>query len=78
MLGIRNNQDFLKKLLNGELKSSTGMENRGKGIPMISQLAREGKIENLIVITNDVWANVSQGDFRWLDKEFPGTLWFGK
>lgn len=75
-LGINNNQDFLRKLLNGELKSSTGMENRGKGIPMISQHAREGKIENLVVISNDVWANVSRSDFRWLENEFPGTLWY--
>ncbi len=75
-IGIQNNLDFLKNLLNGKLKSSTGMEHRGKGIPMIYQLALEGKIENLVVITNDVWAKVSTGEYRRLEKEFPGTLWY--
>ncbi len=75
-IGINNNLDFLRNLLNGKLKSSTGMEHRGKGIPMINQLAVEGKIENLTIITNDVWANVSNGKFRKLEKEFPGTLWY--
>ena len=75
-IGIQNNLDFLKNLFNGKLKSSTGMEHRGKGIPMIYQLALEEKIENLVVITNDVWAKVSSGEFRRLEKEFPGTLWY--
>lgn len=75
-IGIKDNVDFLRNLLNGRLKSSTGMEHRGKGIPMINQLAIDGKIENLTVITNDVWANVSNGEFRRLEKEFSGTLWY--
>ncbi|MBL8206374.1 MAG: hypothetical protein JNM09_19205 [Blastocatellia bacterium] len=75
-LGITDNIDFLRNLLNGKLKSRTGMENRGKGIPMINQLAENRKIENLVVITNDVWANVSSGEFRRLAKGFSGTLWY--
>ena len=43
---------------------------------MINQLAVDRKIENLMVITNDVWANVSRGEFRRLEKEFSGTLWY--
>ena len=75
-LGIKNNLDFLRNLLKGELKSSTGLENRGKGIPMIYDLATKEKVENLTVITNDVFARVSANDLRPLKTEFVGTLWY--
>lgn len=75
-LGIKDNLDFLSNLLRGQLRSSTGLENRGKGIPMIYELSMKEKVENLTVITNDVFAKVGTNDLRSLKTEFVGTLWY--
>ncbi len=74
--GIQDNRDFLKHLLNGELQSSTGMKNRGKGIPRIYELVQKGKVENLTIVTNDVFAKVGADDYRRLSTPFDGTLWY--
>lgn len=72
--GTRNNVALLKDILDGKVESRTGKNYRGKGLPAIYRLLKEGKIHSLVIITNDVYANVSTGDFRVLPTEFAGTL----
>jgi hypothetical protein len=73
-LGIKKNTDMLRKMLRGEIASVTRIPYRGRGIPSIYDCFLRGGIENLIVITNDVYANVKTDDFRQLRKPFSGTL----
>lgn len=73
-LGARNNVALLKDILDGKVESRTRKNYRGKGLPAINRLLKEGKIHSLVIITNDVYANVSTGDFRVLPTEFAGTL----
>jgi hypothetical protein len=73
-LGWRDNSDILKKIFHGEIESSTGRSFRGKGLPAIFQLAKRQAIESLIVVTNDVYANVSTGEYRSMPVTFKGTL----
>jgi len=75
-LGSYNNISFMKQLLEGNLRSSTKQPHRGKGIPSINQYAAEGVMQNLTIITNDVYAAVSRQDYHHLDEKFPGTLWY--
>ena len=72
--GLTRNSDILHDILEGKVESSTGIPYRGKGLPAIYSLARAKKIKSLIIITNDVYANVSQGDYQNLDLPFHGTL----
>jgi hypothetical protein len=72
--GILNNASLLKRILRGEVESSTGLRYRGKGFPSMYDKLKKGLIRNLIIISNDVYANVAQDDYRTLDKSFRGTF----
>ncbi len=66
--------DILKKILDGEVRSSTGTDGRGNGLPGICTHCRAGRIRNLTVIANDAYGNVETGDFHKLSLGFDGTL----
>lgn len=74
LFGSGGNADFLRRVLAGEVQSSTKLPGRGRGLPKIAQEALSGTIENLIVVSNDVAAFVSRNEYRVLYPEFEGTL----
>lgn len=73
-LGIKKNTEMLRKMLRKEIPSVTGIPYRGRGIPSIFECLARGEIENLIVITNDVYANVETDKFITLKSPFQGTF----
>lgn len=73
-LRISRNTEMLRKMLRGEIPSVTGIPYRGRGIPSIYNCLSRNEIDNLIVITNDVYANVKKDDFRTLRTPFRGTF----
>jgi hypothetical protein len=68
------NASILRDILKGNIESSTGIPYRGKGLPAIYAAANSKRIQSLIVIANDVYANVSEDDYRVMNVEFGGTL----
>lgn len=74
MIGLRTDADILRDMLQGKVESSTGYSYRGKGLPAINRLSEAGKIESLIIVANDVYANIAAGEYRTLPVAFRGTL----
>jgi hypothetical protein len=70
-----NNAELIKLVLNGELhKTVTGEHYRGKGLPGIREAMRRNQISNLVVVTNNVYANVANDEFKLLNSNFTGTF----
>ncbi|MFA6554609.1 MAG: STAS domain-containing protein [Candidatus Paceibacterota bacterium] len=70
-----NNADVLKLIFEGELhRSATGKTYRGKGLPGIYEAFQRNKISNFAMITNDVYYNSREKEFRILKNEFQGTF----
>jgi hypothetical protein len=78
--GFTDNVKLLKLILEGGVESRTELPYRGKGLPAIKRRSKNGQIRSLIIISNDVYANIETGDYRLLPREFPGTLlyWEGQ
>lgn len=66
--------DILRQILEGKLESRTGLDHRGKGLPSMNQLNISGEIEKLTIVTNAVFGNVSENEYRDLRSAFRGTL----
>jgi hypothetical protein len=73
-LGLGDNAKLMLRILEGRVESSTGLPYRGKGLPTIYRKSQNGNIKALFIIANDVYADVSNEDYRTLDVPFPGTL----
>ena len=73
---LRNNSKVLKMLLDGELhRTVTGKPFRGKGLPGIAEVMRkQEQIDNLHIITNNVFADVSKEVYVELKNNFSGTF----
>jgi hypothetical protein len=74
VIGFRNDGLILMEILRGEVKSRTGLEYRGKGLPSMYNAIIASRLRSLIIVSNNVYANVGQGDFHTLKQEFRGTL----
>jgi hypothetical protein len=74
ILRIKSNAELLMKMLRRQIPSSTGIAYRGRGLPSIFKSMKRGDIANLIIISNDVYANVAQDDYRRLSPPFNGTF----
>jgi hypothetical protein len=74
LLGLRSDAAILRDMLNGRVESSTGLPYRGKGLPAISRLSIAGKIDSLVIVANDVHADVSADQYKMLPVGFRGTL----
>lgn len=72
--GANPNKRVLREILEGTLPSSTGIPYRGKGLPSIYRAFKRGQISRLIIISNDVYANLETGLFLELKNQFRGTL----
>jgi hypothetical protein len=74
LLRVATDADILRDMLHGKVESSTGKSYRGKGLPAIYKLSEFGKIKSLVIIANDVFANVSANQYKMLPVAFRGTL----
>jgi hypothetical protein len=70
----QDHRDILRDILLGRVASRTGLPFRGKGLPGIYKSFLAGRIKSLIIVSNDVYADVANDDYRVLRMEFPGTL----
>lgn len=69
------NVELLKLILEGKLhKTVTDKHFRGKGLPGIKEVFSRNQISNLHIITNDVYSNVSKGEYKRISKSFSGTF----
>lgn len=70
------NQKLLKKIMNGELKgiSRTRQSQHGTGLPGMKTAFENQFISKLVIVSNDVYADISNNQYRTLDTSFSGTL----
>jgi hypothetical protein len=68
------NGSILKDILEGKVESSTGIPYRGKGLPSIYRHAKAGNIKSLVIVANDVYANVEKNKYKTMRVSFGGTL----
>jgi len=74
LFGGKKDADILRDMLLGKVPSSTKLSFRGKGLPYMNRLAMEKRISSLVIVANDVFANVSSETFEQLRTPFHGTL----
>ena len=72
--GINDHPALLQKILDGKVPSSTGLGHRGKGLPKIAAAHARKQFRRLIILANDVYADVENGVFRTIPVSFSGTL----
>jgi hypothetical protein len=72
--GGKDDTDILRDMLDGRVPSSTTLSFRGKGLPYMNRLARTNRISSLVIVANDVYANVGSNTFTKLKDPFHGTL----
>ncbi len=65
---------ILKELLEGNIPSSSGMPYRGRGLPSIYRSCIDGKVQRLVLVTNNVFADTAINDFRGLPQELKGVV----
>jgi len=65
---------ILRDILKGEIGSRTGLAFRGKGLPWIYETAKQGRVQNLVVIANDVYGAATADNYQSLSPGFGGTL----
>jgi hypothetical protein len=68
------NGSILKDILEGKVESSTGIPYRGKGLPSIYRHAKSGRIKALVIVANDVYADVEKDKYITMRVSFGGTL----
>lgn len=72
--GLKNNADLMREVLQGKIGSRTGLSYRGNGLPEIHKRFQRGQLSRLIIITNDVYVDVENDEYRTLPKSFDGTF----
>lgn len=72
----QNNAEILKLLLEGKIHELIKEQayNRGKGLPGIFKACKTNNISNLIVITNNVYADVANNDYKEINNNLSGTF----
>src|SRR5207302_2753710 len=66
--------DLLKRILRGEVPSSTREPGRGNGIPGMYDHCKNERIKNLVILANDAFGNAETESYQVLSKSFAGTL----
>lgn len=71
----KSNTELLREILfNKRHVTATELSYRGKGLKSIKRVLDRKQINNLIVITNDVYADVGRNNYKQLPNQFSGTL----
>jgi len=73
-LRIKDDTGILEDILKGKVGSRTDLTYRGKGLPAIYAHEQAKRIKSLVIVANDVHANVSKDEYTLLDNAFSGTL----
>lgn len=63
-------------LVNGRIKSSTGIATRGKGLPLIADNAKSGHFCSFKIISNDAYIDVLNNTVSAMNQNFRGTLYY--
>jgi hypothetical protein len=66
--------NILQGMLAGRFESRTGLDHRGKGLPSIKALSDNNDIQQLVIVSNAVHAQVAQNKYSALPEAFRGTL----
>ena len=74
LFGLNDNRDILKEIISGRKLSRTRIPFRGKGLPTIYKGLERNYYSNLRIISNDVSADLSKGEYLKLKTEFKGTF----
>lgn len=75
VIKISPNEAIWNKLANGEIGSRTGLGERGKGIPLICEHAKNDYIRSMKLITNDVYIDLKADTITTMAESFSGTLY---
>ena len=73
---IKNDKDLLKDIMEGKLKSRTGLSFRGKGLPASLKAFQRNSFSKFTIVTNGVYADFENNTFKTLYSKFSGTLIF--
>jgi hypothetical protein len=73
---IKNDKDLLKDIMEGKLKSRTGLSFRGKGLPASLKAFRRNSFSKFTIVTNGVYADFEKNTFTTFYPKFSGTLIF--
>jgi len=65
----------LRDLLQRKIGSRTGESYRNRGMPKIYADARAGLLQNLIIITDNVYADITRDEFKTMNRRFKGTFY---
>lgn len=68
--------EILRDLLERKIGSRTGESYRNRGMPKIYSDAKAGRISNLVIITDTVYADIDRDEFRTISKRFRGTFYY--
>lgn len=75
LMKVNPSSSVLRKVMEGVLTSSTGLKHRGEGLPEIRTIALfEGQVDRLVIITNDVYADIVENQYSSLPVHFHGTV----
>jgi len=66
--------ELLKRILHGEIPSTTRIPGRGNGLPGMFEHCRAGRIRNFVIISNNTIGYVESNIYKVLPSEFEGTL----
>jgi hypothetical protein len=69
-----NNAAILRMLFRGDVRSSTGVQGRGNGVPAMYTLCKAGRIGNFVVISNDAMGEAEVERYTALDEPFGGSI----
>jgi hypothetical protein len=70
------NISLMKGVFDGKVLSSTNLSNRGNGLPAIYKARSRKQFGRLILITNNVYIDFDNNDFRILRNSFAGTFFY--
>ncbi len=69
------NAEIMRLILLGQFHQTiTGQPFRGKGLPALRDALDRGWVSNLLIVTNDVYADVARQQYRTISPGFEGTL----
>ena len=75
--GVETDEKILERLLKGDLHLTvTKKSYRGKGLPSMKEVLDRNQINNLHIITNNVFADVSNNNYHLLKHVFKGTFFY--
>jgi len=68
--------EITQRLMRGEIKSSTGKRERGKGIPLLSKIAKEGHFSDFKLWANDAYVDFAKNEQYLMHEHFSGSLFY--